>query len=118
MMRKEQLETKKSGEISSHPISCGKTGIRTLEPLWAATRFPDAPLQPLEHLSILGLQIYEYFFSLQYICFPLSGDGRTRTAVQTKSQWAFYTLILPLIVGTDQPEDGQIRTYPLKLDAV
>ena len=32
-------------------IVCGKTGIRTLEPLWAVTRFPDVPLQPLEHLS-------------------------------------------------------------------
>jgi len=50
--------------------------------------------------------------------FFFCGDGRTRTAVQTKSQWAFYTLILPLIVGTDQPEGGQIGTYPLSLGAV
>ena len=29
----------------------GEGGIRTREPLWEVTRFPDAPLQPLEHLS-------------------------------------------------------------------
>lgn len=29
----------------------GKTGIRTLEPFLTTTRFPDVPLQPLEHLS-------------------------------------------------------------------
>ena len=32
-------------------VFCGETGIRTLEPLWTVTRFPDVPLQPLEHLS-------------------------------------------------------------------
>ena len=40
---------------------CGKTGIRTLEPLWAATRFPDAPLQPLEHLSFGTANIQIFF---------------------------------------------------------
>ena len=38
-----------------------------------------------------------------------SGDGRTRTAVQTPYPIAFYTLILPLIVGNGMPEDGLIR---------
>ena len=37
-----------------------------------------------------------------FIC----GAGRTRTAVQTPHQTAFYTLILPLIVGVEVPEDG------------
>ena len=37
--------------MQTTPDSCGKTGIRTLEPLWTVTRFPDVPLQPLEHLS-------------------------------------------------------------------
>ena len=32
-------------------LLCGEGGIRTREPLWEVTRFPDAPLQPLEHLS-------------------------------------------------------------------
>ena len=41
------------------------------------------------------------------------GDGRSRTAVQTKSQVAFYTLILPLIVGRGLPEDGPPGAYPL-----
>ena len=34
------------------------------------------------------------------------GDGRTRTAVQTPLQAAFYTLILPLAVGPSTPEGG------------
>ena len=38
-----------------------------------------------------------------------SGDGRTRTAVQTPYPIAFYTFILPLIVGNGMPEDGLIR---------
>ena len=44
-------------------IVCGKTGIRTLEPLWAVTRFPDVPLQPLEHLSkrVCKLSIFRKF---------------------------------------------------------
>ena len=29
----------------------------------------------------------------------ICGDGRSRTAVQTTYQTAFYTLILPLVVG-------------------
>ena len=38
-----------------------------------------------------------------------SGDGRTRTAVQTPYPIAFYTFILPLIVGNGMPEDGLVR---------
>ena len=44
-----------------------------------------------------------------------SGDGRTRTAVQTPHQAAFYTFILPLIVGCGLPKDGPTATYPLGL---
>ncbi len=32
---------------------CGEDEIRTRETLWAFTRFPGVPLQPLEHLSLL-----------------------------------------------------------------
>ena len=48
----------------------GKTGIRTLEPLWAVTRFPDVPLQPLEHLSSNGanIQINPEFLKKHRIC--------------------------------------------------
>ena len=46
----------------------------------------------------------------------LSGDGRTRTAVQTTHKAAFYTLILPLVVGQGLPEDGLPLTYPLCLN--
>ena len=45
------------------------------------------------------------------------GDGRGRTAVQTSHQIAFYTFILPLIVGIGLPEDGPSETYPLRLNA-
>ena len=38
-----------------------------------------------------------------------SGDGRTRTAVQTLYPIAFYTFILPLLVGNGMPEDGLVR---------
>ena len=45
----------------------------------------------------------------------LCGDGRTRTAVQTTHKRAFYTLILPLIVGGKLPEDGPLSAYSLRL---
>ena len=45
-----------------------------------------------------------------------SGDGRTRTAVQTPHQRAFYTLSLPLVVGPGLSEDGPPWTYPLRLE--
>lgn len=35
-----------------------------------------------------------------------SGDGRSRTAVQTSHQIAFYTFIRPLIVGPGLPDGG------------
>ena len=35
-----------------------------------------------------------------------SGDGRSRTAVQTSHQIAFYTFIRPLIVGSGLPDGG------------
>ena len=47
-----------------------------------------------------------------------SGDGRTRTAVQTTHQSAFYTLILPLVVGGSLPEGGRTDAYPLSLGGV
>ena len=46
----------------------------------------------------------------------LRGDGRTRTAVQTLYPIAFYTFILPLIVGGRLPKDGPTATYPLSLN--
>ena len=45
-----------------------------------------------------------------------SGDGRTRTAVQTPHQAAFYMLILPLVFVRDMPEDGLVAAYLLKLN--
>ena len=43
------------------------------------------------------------------------GDGRSRTAVQTTYPAAFYTLILPLVVGDGLPEGGLTEAYPLDL---
>jgi len=43
------------------------------------------------------------------------GDGRSRTAVQTTHPAAFYTLILPLVVGRGLPEGGPAAAYPLSL---
>ena len=47
--------------------------------------------------------------------FLSSGDGRTRTAVQPNHQYAFYMLILSLIVGNRLPKDRLPETYPLGL---
>ena len=43
-----------------------------------------------------------------------SGDGRSRTAVQTSSRRAFYTLIPPLVFDRGLPEDGPAAAYPLE----
>ena len=47
-----------------------------------------------------------------------SGDGRSRTAVQTSHQVAFYTFIRPLVVGPGLPEGGLTLAYPLGLGGV
>ena len=41
------------------------------------------------------------------------GDGRTRTAVQTSYQAAFYTLILSLVFDCRMPEGRPTAAYPL-----
>ena len=46
------------------------------------------------------------------------GDGRTRTAVQTPHQAAFYTFSLSLVVGWQMPEDRPVPAYPLSLGRV
>ncbi len=48
----------------------------------------------------------------------LSGDGRSRTAVQTSHQVAFYTFIRPLVVGPGLPDGGLTLAYPLGLGGV
>ncbi len=49
---------------------------------------------------------------------PYCGDGRSRTAVQTPYQIAFYTFIRPLVVGSRMPDGGLTGTYPLGLGGV
>jgi hypothetical protein len=46
------------------PFQRGKTGIRTPEALWALTRFPSVPLQPLEHLSFVSECKFILFLSI------------------------------------------------------
>ena len=46
------------------------------------------------------------------------GDGRTRTAVQTPYQVAFYTFIRPLVFVPGMPAGGLTRAYPLGLGGV
>lgn len=48
----------------------------------------------------------------------IRGDGRSRTAVQTPYQVAFYTLIRPLIFDPGVPEGELTGTYPLGLGGV
>ena len=43
------------------------------------------------------------------------GDGRTRTAVQTPHQTAFYTLSLTLVFVQELPSDRLPKAYPLNL---
>ncbi len=47
---------------------CGESEIRTREPVLPVTRFPGVPLQPLEHLSLLGafLRNVSYFALFGY----------------------------------------------------
>ena len=48
--------------------------------------------------------------------FLVCGDGRTRTAVQTPHQRAFYTLSLPLVFDERLPGDRLSCAYPLNLN--
>ena len=48
---------------------------------------------------------------LSFFC----GDGRTRTAVQTPHQTAFYTLSLTLVFDQGLPSDRLPKAYPLDL---
>ena len=54
----------------------------------------------------------------EYLRGIFSGDGRTRTAVQTPHQTAFYMFILSLFVGWNLPEDRPKPAYPLNLGRV
>lgn len=54
----------------------------------------------------------------EYLRGIFSGDGRSRTAVQTTRQEAFYTFSRPLVVGRGLPEDGLTEAYPLRLGRI
>lgn len=66
------------------------------------------PFEKLELCKILAISPLWTF----------SGDGRSRTAVQTSHQIAFYTFIHPLIVGSGLPNGGLTGAYPLSLGGV
>ena len=48
----------------------------------------------------------------------VSGAGGIRTLVQTTDLWAFYMLILNLIVGTGPARDDLTCPYPLRFSSV
>ena len=66
------------------------------------------PFEGFELCKILVISLLRTF----------SGDGRSRTAVQTSHQVAFYTFIRPLVVGLGLPEGGLTLAYPLGLGGV
>lgn len=76
----------------------------------ASSRLPLVlvPFERLELCKILAISPLWTF----------SGDGRSRTAVQTSHQIAFYTFIHPLIVGSGLPNGGLTGAYPLSLGGV
>ncbi len=57
------------------------------------------------------------FYNLLIISIK-SGDGRTRTAVQTPHRAAFYTLSPALVFDRRLPSDGLPEAYPLKLNGI
>ena len=66
------------------------------------------PFEGFELCKILVISLLRTF----------SGDGRSRTAVQTSHQVAFYTFIRPLVVGPGLPDGGLTLAYPLGLGGV
>ena len=70
------------------------------------------------YIVCLGDGILNYHITIQplrRVAVVPCGDGRTRTAVQTPHQAAFYTLSLPLIFDDELPADGLLKAYPLGL---
>ncbi len=57
------------------------------------------------------------FYNLLIISIK-SGDGRTRTAVQTPHRAAFYTLSLTLVFDLGLPSDRLPWAYPLELGGI
>ena len=73
---------------------------------------PVAIVSPLPHRRGHPKNFLEFGFLYD------GGDGRTRTAVQTPHQAAFYTFSLSLVVGWQMPEDRPVPAYPLSLGRV
>jgi len=72
----------------------------------------------LHRLSLICRDISDVIDSQMIENQLICGDGRTRTAVQTSLQAAFYTLILPLFFDRGLPEGGRTLAYPLCLGGV
>ena len=65
---------------------CGERGIRTPETLLEFTRFPGVPLQPLEHLSFVGMR-------LSHERRLAASLGRPRFLLLTRAHEALVTFI-------------------------
>ena len=73
------------------------------------------------YIVCLGDGILNYHITIQplrRVAVVPCGDGRTRTAVQTPHQAAFYTLSLTLVFDQGLPSDRLPRAYPLDLSGV
>ena len=70
------------------------------------------------YIVCLGDGILNYHITIQplrRVAVVPCGDGRTRTAVQTPHQAAFYTLSLALVFDLGLPSDRLPEAYPLDL---
>lgn len=98
----------------------GYLPLKTRTPFYVEKRGVLAFFSRLKFLSVfcdLAPIIVSKFVSnsLNLLKFSaLCGDGRTRTAVQTLSQTAFYTFILSLVFDRTVPKDRPSAAYPLK----
>ena len=77
--------------------------------LQSGTEFQDPAIRD-PYCEPICLRIFKHIYSC--------GDGRTRTAVQTPHQRAFYTFSLPLVFDARLPEDRPSCAYPLGLGGV
>ena len=79
--------------------------------LWGSNLLKQKGLSSLTRIPLDFAKINLIITLQNFLC----GDGRTRTAVQTPHQAAFYTLSLALVFDQGLPSDGPPKAYPLDL---
>ena len=78
----------------------------------------DIRIQLLDETATQMIRVavsFKHNFVYKNVCKCVCGDGRTRTAVQTPHQRAFYTLSLALVFDRELPPDRLLKAYPLNL---